>query len=194
MPRAKGRKGGRQQVGSWGPRGKPKGKQGQEGKQSVETDLESSSDSFSSFVRKINETRTSSSEGDDAARGSADAAVQLPTPDATSESAQKASAEMMQKHAEGICDPCLLLLSDHGCPKGQRCEYCHFPHNITESESARRPGKRDRLRIKASIQKIFEEAQGEDLHHELQWEARSRGPFTRKAILSYLNEFSELPI
>lgn len=36
----------------------------------------------------------------------ADAAVQLPSPDATSERAQKTSAEMMQRHAEGICDPC----------------------------------------------------------------------------------------
>ena len=53
----------------------------------------------------------------------ADAAVQLPSPDATSESAQTTSAKMMQKHAEGICDPCYWISMDGDATDGDWSEW-----------------------------------------------------------------------
>ena len=54
MPRAKGRKGGRQQVSSWGLRGKPKGKQGQEGKEGKQS-VEYVTDTWCSFFVEMAE-------------------------------------------------------------------------------------------------------------------------------------------
>eukprot|EP00435_Cladocopium_sp_Y103_P006314 s2944_g2.t1 len=151
----------------------------------------SSSGSFSSWVLKLNRSLNRSSSSDPPATPPGLDSQQGVQPEVypvdLSAEDEARNERNLQKHANGSCEPCLFFESAGGCAKGQQCEYCHFPHQTPETTNSQRPGKRDRQRIKASIEKILEEAKGEDLQHELQWEARCNA-FTRKTILNYLNE------
>eukprot|EP00438_Fugacium_kawagutii_P021226 Skav220505 [mRNA] locus=scaffold4697:94428:100653:- [translate_table: standard] len=88
-------------------------------------------------------------------------------------------------HQRGRCDPCVFVTSI-GCPKGDACHYCHFPHG--EVKTTHRPRKQTRDKYKADLQELLQRHQGnlEEIHSQLQAEAR-KNPYVRKLLQGYLD-------
>lgn len=91
------------------------------------------------------------------------------------------------EHANGTCQPCLFFASQHGCVRGDVCEYCHLEH---QANSSPRPRKQTRDKIKERVLRIFRE-NSSNLHDELQAEARWH-PYAVKITQGFLED--EIPI
>ena len=79
--------------------------------------------------------------------------------------------QLKMGHPIFIASPAeVFISSDRGCPNGDRCGFCHFPH--PEITGMPRPWRASRQRIKEKVLRCFAAASFEEMHRALQEEAR----------------------